>query len=129
MELETTLSVLKELGADEKNILMIFNKTDLADPKRDAFKLARLRSLYPDAVFVSSANGENLDELRSRLALFAGKSRELLKASIPPFRHDLIALAHSSGQVFEEEYSPDGTLRLVFAIEKKYQHRFREFIQ
>ena len=129
MELETTLSVLKELGADEKNILMIFNKTDLVDPERDALKLARLRGLYPDAVFVSSASGENLDDLRTRLALFAGKSRELLRALIPPYRHDLIALAHNSGQVFEEEYSPDGTLRLVFAIEKKYQHRFREFIQ
>ena len=129
MELETTLSVLKELGANEKNILMIFNKTDLTDPDKDAFKLARLRGLFPDALFVSSATGAGLDDLRSRLALFAGRSRELLRAQIPPFRHDLIALAHSTGQVFEEEYSPDGTLRLVFAIEKKHQHRFREFLQ
>ena len=129
MELETTLSVLKELGANEKNILMIFNKTDLSDPEKDAFKLARLRGLFPDALFVSSATGAGLDDLRSRLALFAGRSRELLRAQIPPFRHDLIALAHSTGQIFEEEYSPDGTLRLVFAIEKKHQHRFREFLQ
>lgn len=129
MELETTLSVLKELGANEKNILMVFNKTDLTDPDKDAFKLARLRGLFPDALFVSSATGAGLDDLRSRLALFAGRSRELLRAQIPPFRHDLIALAHSTGQVFEEEYSPDGTLRLVFAIEKKHQHRFREFLQ
>ncbi len=129
MELETTLSVLKELGADEKNILMVFNKNDLIDPERDAVKLARFRGLFPDAVFVSSATGAGLDELRARLALFAGKSRELLRAEIPPYRHDLIALAHGSGQVYEEEYAPDGTLRLVFAIEKKSQHRFREFLK
>ena len=129
MELETTLGVLEELGADKKNILMIFNKNDLIDPDKDAIKLARLRSLYPDAVFVSSATGANLDELRSRLALFAGKTREIMRALIPPYRHDLIALAHSSGQVFEEEYQPDGSLCLVFAIEKKFQHRFQEFLQ
>ncbi len=129
MELETTLSVLKELGADEKRILMIFNKCDLVDPDTDALKLARLRGLFPDALFVSSASGEGLDELRSHLALFAGRSRELFHAEIPPSRYDLIALVHSSGQIYEEEYLPDGSLRLVFAIEKKFQHRFGEFLK
>ena len=129
MELETTLGVLKELGAEEKRIQMIFNKNDLVDPERDAMKLARLHSLYPDAVFISSADGSGLEELRSKLALFAGKSRELFRATLPPHRHDLIALVHSAGQVYEEEYTPDGSCRLVFAIEVKYQHRFREFLQ
>ena len=129
MELETTLGVLKELGAEEKRIQMIFNKNDLIDPDRDALKLARLRGLYPDALFVSSASGSGLDELREKLALFAGKSRELFRALLPPYRHDLIALVHSSGQIYEEEYMPDGSCRLVFAIEAKHQHRFREFLQ
>ena len=129
MELETTLSVLKELGADEKKIIMVFNKCDLLDPERDMFKVARLKGVYPDALFISSATGENLDGLRSALALFAGRSRELFRAEIPASRHDLIALAHNSGQIYEEEYAPDGTLRLVFAIEKKFQHRFRDFLK
>ena len=129
MELETTLGVLKELGAEEKRIQIIFNKNDLVDPEHDALKLARLRGLFPDALFVSSASGSGLDELRAKLALFAGKSRELFRALLPPYRHDLIALVHSSGQIYEEEYMPDGSCRLVFAIEAKHQHRFREFLQ
>ena len=129
MELETTLGVLKELGAEEKRIQMIFNKNDLIDPERDALKLARLRGLYPDALFVSSADGRGLDELRAKLAMFAGKSRELFRVLLPPYRHDLIALVHSAGQIYEEEDMPDGSCRLVFAIEAKYQHRFREFLQ
>ena len=129
MELETTLGVLKELGAEEKRIQMVFNKNDLVDPERDAMKLARLRGLFPDALFVSSASGSGLDELKAKLALFAGKSRELCRAVIPPSRHDLIALVHNAGQLYEEEYLPDGSCRLVFAIENKHQHRFREFLQ
>ena len=129
MELETTLGVLKELGADEKKIQMVFNKNDLIDPERDAVKLARLRGLFPDAVFVSSADGTGLDEFRRILSRFAGMNRDLSRVLIPPHRHDLIALAHSCAQIYEEEYTPEGFCRLVFAIENKYQHRFQEFLQ
>ena len=128
-EWETTLSVLKELGADEKRIMVVFNKTDLLDAERDAVRLARLRGLFPDALYVSSATGHNLDELKRRLGEFAGCARELIRVALPPSRHDLIALIHGHGEVYEEEYLDDGTAQIVFAIEEKFRHRFREFIQ
>ena len=31
--------------------------------------------------------------------------------------------------IYEENYAPDGTVQIVFAIEEKYQHRFKEFLQ
>ena len=128
-EWETTLGVLKELGADEKNIQIVFNKCDRIDPERDALHLARLRGMFPDAVYVSARDGRNLEQLKRLLADFAGRSRGLLRAAIPAHRHDLIALAHSAGNVYEENYTPEGTAEIVFAIEEKYQHRFGEFLQ
>lgn len=128
-EWETTLGVLKELGADEKRMVVVFNKTDRIDKAESVFKLARLRGLFPDALYVSAYTGEGLDELRRTLADFAARSRCLLKAELPPSRYDLIALIHSSGSIYEENYEPDGTARFVFAIEEKYQHRFKEFLQ
>lgn len=128
-EWETTLGVLKELGADEKNIRIVFNKCDRLDPERDAVKLARLRGMFPDAVYLSAQTHTGLDELKKVLADFAGKARQLLYASIPPSRHDLIALAHGNGNVYEENYTPEGVAQIVFAIEEKYQHRFEEFLQ
>ena len=128
-EWETTLGVLKELGADEKNIRVVFNKCDRLDMERDAVKLARLRGMFPDAVYLSAKNNTGLDELKQVLADFAGKSRNLLRVVIPPHRHDLIALAHECGNVYEENYTPEGMAEIVLAIEEKFQHRFKEFLQ
>ena len=129
MEWETTLSVLKELGADEKKILVIFNKTDLIDEERDAVKLARLRGLFPQALYVSGMTGAGLDELRNKLADFAGGSRGLIKVLIPPERYDLIAFAHASGDIYEEEFTQEGNASILLAIEDKHKHRFEEFLQ
>ena len=128
-EWETTLGVLKELGADEKRMLIVFNKIDRIDRDIHALKLARLRGLFPQAVYVSAHSGEGLDELRRLLADFAARSRELMRVTLPPSRYDLITLAHSAGNVYEENFLPDGTAEIVFAIEEKYQHRFKEFLQ
>ena len=128
-EWETTLGVLKELGADEKQIQIVFNKCDRLNPERDAVKLARLRGLFPGAFYVSAQTGEGLSELKRFLADFSGRSRQLLRAEIPPSRHDLIALAHGFGNVYEENYDPDGTVKMVFAIGDKYQHRFKDYLQ
>ena len=70
-----------------------------------------------------------MDKLRQALADFAACSRALLKVAIPPSRYDLITLAHSAGNIYEEEYEPDGTAQIIFAIEEKYQYRFKEFMQ
>jgi len=88
-----------------------------------------LRGMFPDAVYLSAKNNTGLDELKQVLADFAGKSRNLLRVVIPPHRHDLIALAHECGNVYEENYTPEGMAEIVLAIEEKFQHRFKEFLQ
>ena len=126
---ETTIGVLKELGADEKKMGVVFNKIDRLNRDEIPMMLARLRGLFPGALYVSAETGENLDELRRVLADFAARSRTLLQAVVPPSRYDLITLAHGSGNIYEENILPDGTVELLFAIEEKYQHRFKEFLQ
>ena len=127
MEFETTLGVLKELGADEKNIQIVFNKCDLIDPERDAVELARLRSMFPDAVYISTRRGDGLDELRARIGVLSSGARGTVHVMLPPSRHDLVALAHRFGEVYEETYTPEGDIEMRFAIVKKYQHKYAEF--
>ena len=127
MEFETTLGVLKELGADEKSIQIVFNKCDLIVPERDAVKLARLRSMFPDAVYISTRRGDGLNELRARIGVLSSGSRGTVHVLLPPSRHDLVALAHRLGEVYEENYTPGGEVEMRFAIVKKYQHKYAEF--
>jgi GTP-binding protein HflX len=54
---------LEEIGAGERPRLLILNKVDLLD----ADERAELRLRHPDAVLVSGATGEGLEELGERL--------------------------------------------------------------
>lgn len=127
-EWETTLTVLKELGAEEKNIQIVFNKIDLVDRNADPVLFARLRGLFPDALYLSTATGEGLDQLRERLASLASEHHQLLRVTLPPQRHDLAALAHASGRIYEEHYNDRGELELVFTIAPRFRHKFLEFV-
>ena len=126
-EWETTMGVLRELGADEKKIAIVFNKIDKIDRQRDALLLSRLNGLFPNAVYVSAETGEGLDELRQRLLSLGSESRSLLEVNIPPNRHDLIAFAHAHAQVYEEEYLEDGSLKMVLALEEKFHHKYMDY--
>ena len=127
-EWETTLEVLREIGADEKKIQIVFNKTDLIDPVEDALLLARIRGLFPQALYISTKTGEGMEQLKQRLAVLAGAQQQVLELTLPPERSDLIALAYSAGKVYECTYEEDGRARIVFSTDVKLLHRFKEFI-
>lgn len=127
-EWETTLAVLKELGAEEKNIQVVFNKIDLVDRNADPVLFARLRGLFPDALYLSTATGEGIEQLRERLASLASEHHQLLRVTLPPRRHDLAALAHAAGRVYEENYNDRGELELVFTIPPRLRHKFLEYV-
>ena len=126
-EWETTLSVLKELGADEKKIIVVFNKMDLIDRDRDKVLLARLNGLFPQAFYISTQTGEGIDALKARLTTIAAENFQLLRVKLPPDRYDLAALAHASGRVYEESYTEQGELELVFTIGPMHRHKFLEY--
>lgn len=127
-EWETTIGVLRELGAEEKNIQIVFNKCDLLDPVHDAFTIARLRGLFPGALWISATGGAGLDELRRRIGELATAGRHLFYAEIPPSRHDLAALVHAEGEIREEKYRDDGVIEMVFSISDRYRDKFREYL-
>ncbi|MDD3885593.1 MAG: GTPase HflX [Victivallaceae bacterium] len=127
-EWETTLQVLKELGADEKDIHIIFNKIDLVDRDNELLKLAMVEEQFPHALYVSTRTGEGMEELRELLRSIAGAEHRLTRVVLPPSRHDLAALVHAEGQIYEETYRDSGELELLFAIGPELRHKFQEYI-
>lgn len=123
---DTTLQVLRELGADEKNTLVVFNKMDL---NPDPLLIARARSLFFDGVFVSVKTGDGLMELKDRLCDLAARKITLWQLALPPARHDLVALAHAKGQVLECKYEDDGTVQLLVNLPEYLQNNFVQFRQ
>ncbi len=108
----TTNEVLASLGADTKRILVALNKIDRIDtPGR--FEV--LRHQFPGAVFVSVHERTGLPDLERAMGDMLADRIVSGSFLLPPDRHDLLALLHRHGKVFESAYRDDGIfLRATF---------------
>ncbi len=115
-----TDAVIRELEADGKHTLIVFNKIDrLSNPEAVEAALAR----YPNSVAVSVKTGENLedfvDELQNQLS--AWRLRQ--KFRIPQSDSAALAELHRAGHVVEIAYEGDDTLvtaHIPPALEPKF---------
>jgi GTP-binding protein HflX len=119
---QTTLKVLEELGADQKQMITVFNKIDLLqDPAR---KVALLRH-HPDAVFLSTHSREGLETLFERLSDQLADQVTHLRLILPHERGDIVALLHEQAKINECVYEEDAVyveatvpIRLVALLEE-----------
>ena len=102
--IRTTNEVLIELGADMKRTITVFNKIDMLDSH---IQLTRLRSIIPDAIFVSVKSGEGIDKLRKEMEDILEEDLFCTELNIPFDRYDIIALLHRTSHIIEEEYDGD----------------------
>lgn len=102
---EAVADVLDKIGASEVPRLMVLNKVDLAGPD----ERAALANRHPDAVQVSAATGEGLDELGRRLADAARARLTRVELTIPYSQTALISNVYADGREVEQEATADGT--------------------
>jgi GTP-binding protein HflX len=131
---ETTLSVLRDLGAAKKPILTVLNKIDRlepsdsgipgASPGGDPAGLELLLKRYPGSIPISALNGAGLEELVRRIN--AALSGPVRRFRFPPARSDLAAFVHRNGTVLSETY--EGTYIEVEAqVEEDVAGKLREY--
>lgn len=121
----TTMHVLGELGADTKQMLVVFNKMDKVD---DPSTRVILRRHFPKAVFVSVHTGEGMDELIERISGFVNQDTVTLNLSLPIERTDLLARLHRDGRVHSTEYV-DAFVHVQATLFGKSAEFFNEFRQ
>ena len=102
----TTMEVLKELGADGKKILTVFNKVDAATPEQ----LGSAKRMAPDAIFISAHTGEGIEELSGRCLELIATEFPLVELLVPNDRYDVIARLHETGQIHDQEHLEEGIL-------------------
>jgi GTP-binding protein HflX len=98
--------VLADLDALDVPEQIVFNKADAADPETQL----RLRSLVPNALFVSAHTGAGLAALAATIEAGLPRPDRSVRALIPYTRGDLVARIHSDGEVLSEDHTGDGTL-------------------
>ena len=102
-QIEAVNTVLREIGAEGKPTLMVFNKIDQLNG--NGATLTRFLELYPHAVGISAIEGKGLPELLDELGTQLRPVRDFIELSVPHDRSDVIARLHDVGHVVERHYS------------------------
>jgi len=124
-QIEAVNEVLKEINADDKPMLMVFNKADLLPAQNGT--LHRLRD-FDHAVAVSAKKEEGLNELMSELGIMLRPIRDYLQLAIPQGDGRTIARLRAVGQVDEEYYEGD-VVHLKARIPPHLHNGFARYIE
>ena len=118
-QIEAVIEVLKELKAEDKPTLFVFNKAD-----RIASPHLREQMMHDrEAICISAATGENLDELQHRIEGFFQESQVSLTLLVPFSDGGIITQLHALNAVRETEYVAEGT-KLIVSLPLSEKDRF-----
>ncbi len=93
-------AVLEEIDADEKAIVNVFNKADIADPDQ----LAMLMRERPRSMAVSARTEAGLDALRHLIDERFATNRRVVRLRIPQSEAGLVSRVHAGGRVLSQKY-------------------------
>ena len=122
-QIETVEEILGQIGAERIERIEVFNKKDLVESE---IALKRLVDVHPNAVVISAATGEGVDELVNRISRAAAARDEYVDLVVPYSRGDLVALAHKRCHIVVEEHKEDGT-HLAMYVPSDCAHMFEGF--
>lgn len=103
--IKTTSSVLRELGADSKKIIVVMNKIDALP---DDVSARSLSLQFPDAVWVSAKTGEGLGGLLSKMEEAIAGASKSVRLLVPHSEYRAVAELYASGSVLSRRDVDDG---------------------
>jgi GTPase len=118
-------AVLKEIGAEGKPTLMVFNKTDLLNGSREV--LNRFLERYPHGVAISAGSGDGIATLLAELGSQIRPLREFVELAVPHEHAGVIARLHEVAQVIERRYTGK-TARFKARIPPQFHREFERFL-
>jgi len=116
--------VLGELGALEKPVLHVFNKTDALDHENLTALQQRVGNLLPNSVFVSATAEDGLEPLRRALLTAVREQRPVSTVRLPLSDGRLLADLHRNGEVLEQ-HADDGSLVVTARVDDTLAARLR----
>jgi len=100
-QLETTRSVLSEIGAGHIPVMHVFNKIDRVD---DPFLARILRQAYPGGISISAYKPEDVLRLREHIYEFFASNFVRCKLAIPSSDRDGVSLVYRNCMILGVDY-------------------------
>lgn len=114
---------LKSIDADQKPVLMAFNKVDMVD----AEILANLKRTHEDAVYISATRGIGFDKLEQSLTNLIGEQYVQQTLKIHPKNYKSISFIHEFAEVREKKYH-DEWLEISFVMNRMHYKRLNNLL-
>ncbi|HXT12775.1 MAG TPA: GTPase HflX [Candidatus Angelobacter sp.] len=124
-QVDSVDAVLKEIGAEGKPTLMVFNKVDLLNGSREV--LNRFLEKYPHGVAISAESGDGVPMLLAELGSQIRPLREFVELAVPHEKSGVIARLHEVAQVVERRYNGK-TARFKARIPPHFHREFEPFL-
>ena len=119
LQKETTKTVLKELGINDKKIVDVYNKIDKMN---DNINL----SLDEKSLCISAKQGTNLDKLLELVRTELGVETLKTNLIIPYDKGNILSQLHKDAIVISTEYAEQGIVCEV-QIDKDIHYKYKEF--
>jgi len=97
----TTMEILKELGAEGKEMITVLNKVDLVE---DESLLASLQENLPNTILLSAVTGQGMKELDMKCTELLMDRIQVLTFCIPQSKGNLVSMLHQDSKVLNIEY-------------------------
>jgi GTP-binding protein HflX len=111
--------VLGEIGADQKEMVLVFNKIDRF---RDPLEAAVIQSAHPGALAISAATGAGIEALEARVTEILSRNYLELEVEIPAADGRLLADVYTYGVVRARAYEGD---RVRLTVRMARRHRYK----
>lgn len=107
--------VLKEIGAESKPVITVYNKIDKLPPDS---KLADRLALEEDTVCISAAKKLNLESLQQMIESYLKSKAVEVTLCIPYAETAKAAQLHETANVLEQEYTENGAvMKVILPVE------------
>lgn len=120
-------TLLEELGIKDIPIILALNKIDRVSDRDDAEVVDVLRHEYPEAVPVSAATGEGIDQLLHEVEQTLAERLVPVVVRIPYSDGALIARFHESADVKNERHG-DGYIELSGLLERRFLSQYAPYL-
>lgn len=125
LQIKAVMEVLREIGAQDKPSLFVFNKADCLPHEDTGFD--KLRMLQGrEGVFISAKSQQGLRELKDKINEFFSESRLELKLCIPYAEGAVVTRLHEVADIHSTDYDEKGTI-LELSLPASEADRFMKY--
>ncbi len=122
-QMSIVYKTLKELGADNKPVITVYNKIDKGNVEKPLFT----DKMSLETISISAKNGLNIDTLLEKTEEIIKSFKKSIKVVIPYNMGQLLSVIHGSCEITASENRENGYYFEIYADEEA-ENRLREYI-